>query len=577
MRTILRIRVFFLFSVFIFFVNSKGAAPADTIYNRITNSVKKSIALDHWQITRDSIPEKNPQTVPDSIWKPLRRLKDSEKYAQGNWLIKTNLFIEDTISHKMVWGLFPKSFIAAYEIYWDGMKIAQNGMIGKDRNAEIPGTYNFDVILPHSFMAPGRHTIIMRISNHHDGSQWKWSYGRLLMGPYAAQLNRTYQVRYKSFFIIGILFIPFLFNLFLYFARKRKIEHLLFGLFCLVVIADHFTYQLAVYTNLPATFIHWETYLYHSFTVLSSILFPAFLIITFSFPRKTILLLILINLIAFVFFSNFSNFYKVGSLTVLIASSMIVFTALFLKRQGSILILGGLVLTWAAYFYGLSFPALAATMAICTSVSIARQFADKEKAEREARLQSIHLENELLKKNINPHFLLNSLTSIIAWLRKDPKTAIKLIEALADEFKMITQISSLKQIPIRQEIDLCRAHLKIMSCRKDAKFTLLTKLINDEESVPPMIFHTLIENSLTHGYEYKNNGTFTLLRKQETDAVRYIFSDDGECAHDGTKKSSGFGMLYIKGRLEESYPGRWKIESQKSSGCWEVMIEIRKK
>lgn len=55
---------------------------------------------------------------------------------------------------------------------------------------------------------------------------------------------------------------------------------------------------------------------------------------------------------------------------------------------------------------------------------------------------------------------------MIVWLRKDPSSAIKLIEALADEFRMINQISTLKLIPIGQEIDLCRAHLKIMSYRK---------------------------------------------------------------------------------------------------------------
>ena len=571
----MRVLTSFLFSISLLFVISFHSVAADTVYNRITNSAKNSIRLSRWQVTQDSAPEKTPQVVPDSLWIPIKYAKESDKYFQGNWLIKTDIFIEDSISDKIVWGLFPQNFITAYEIYRDGMKIAQNGTIGINRSTEIPGTYNFDVILPHHLMTPGKHTIMMRISNYHDDSQWKWSYGALFIGPYTAEFISSYQQRYKAFFVCGILLIPLFFNLFLYFARKRKIEHLLFGLFCLIVIADFSIDLFALFNTVPTTYIHWEAFLCRIITVLISILFPAFLIYTFSFPKRIILLVILINLIVYIFFSNFWNIYNVSALMVLITSSIIALTALLLKREGSIIIVGGLVLTWLAYFYGMSFAGLASTMAICTSISIARQFASKEKAEREARLQSAHLENELLKKNINPHFLLNSLTSIIAWLRKNPKTAIKLIEALADEFKIITQISSLKLIPIQQEIDLCRAHLKIMSYRKGAKFTLVVRDINEEESVPPMIFHTLIENGLTHGYENNNNGTFALQRKQTPDAVQYIISNDGECANDGMKKSSGFGMQYIKARLEESYSGMWKIESQNNSGHWEVTIEIK--
>jgi sensor histidine kinase YesM len=560
---------------FLLFLTGFYAFANEPARNSISSSSKTAVLLTQWQVTRDQTPGKELQIADDSLWMPLQNLNDSEKYSQGNWLIRTDLFIEDSISDNCVWGLFPKYFITAYEVYWDGMKIAQNGTIGKNRNEEKPGTYNPDITLPHHLMTSGKHTIMMRISHYHDDSQWKWIYSWLLIGPYAAQLTSAYQQRYQSFFICGILLIPFFFNLFLYFARKGRIEHLLFGLFCLIIIADHLTNQLTVFTNLPTTYIHWETFLYRSFTVLANILFPSFLIYTFSFPRKTIMLVILTNLIVFIFFTNFWNIYNVSALMVLITSSIIAFIALLLKREGSIIIFSGLVLTWLAYLYGLSFAGLANIMAICTSVSIARQFAGKEKAERKARLQSIHLENELLKKNINPHFLLNSLTSIIAWLRKDPKTAIKLIEALADEFTLITQISSLKLIPIQQEIDLCRAHLRIMSYRKGAKFTLIARDINEGESVPPMIFHTLIENGFTHGYENKNNGTFTLWRRQSADAVQYSISNDGEWTHGDKKKSGGFGMQYIQARLEESYPGRWKIGTQNNSGCWEVTIEIR--
>ena len=214
-------------------------------------------------------------------------------------------------------------------------------------------------------------------------------------------------------------------------------------------------------------------------------------------------------------------------------------------------------------------------MVISTSFSIARQFARKENAEREAQLKSAHLETELLKKNINPHFVLNTLTSIIAWLRKDSSSAIKLIEALADEFRMINQISALKLIPITQEIDLCRAHLKIMSYRRGADYKMETLGLDEKDTIPPMIFHTLVENGLTHGYENKTAGTFKLRRIKDPDCIKYILDNDGDFNSEESKSSTGFGAKYIKGRLEESYPSRWKFISNRSEQGWESIIEIR--
>jgi len=249
--------------------------------------------------------------------------------------------------------------------------------------------------------------------------------------------------------------------------------------------------------------------------------------------------------------------------------------ALHKRREESVIIFIGIIAAWTAYFFNFAFAGLAATMVICTSFSIARQFARKETAEKEAQLKSARLENELLKKNINPHFVLNTLTSIIVWLRKDTNSAIKLIEALADEFRMINQISELKQIPITQEIDLCRAHLKIMSYRKGADYKMETLDIDEHDTISPMIFHTLVENGLTHGYENKIAGTFKLQTIKNPDCIKYILTNDGEFNSEESKGSTGFGEKYIKGRLEESYPNRWKFFSNRSAQGWKSIIEIR--
>ncbi len=541
----------------------------------IITSLNKSIYLDYWQIVEDTDPKLTLPNFPDSSWQSFQPSLDDDRYTEGNWLIRTKIVIKDSVSNNVIPGLFPLNFVTAYEIYWDGIKIAQNGRIGINKTDEKAGSYNFSLALSPNLVTSGEHTLVFRISNYNNYSSWKWFYGYMVIGKYDSLLKRIAQLYYQAFFITGILFIPFLFNLFLYIARKRKVEHLLFSIICFIVILDSVTYLVPILMDTKTTFIYWQYYVYQAITLLFTSLFPVFFIYLFSFPKKIIGVIVITTLFIFLFFTNIENLFNTMTLTVLIISSIITMWALYKRREESIIIFIGIIAAWAAYYFNIAFAGLATTMVICTSFSIARQFARNEKAEREAQLKSARLENELLKKNINPHFVLNTLTSIIAWLRKDSGSAIKLIEALAEEFRMINQISTLKQIPIGQEIDLCRAHLKIMSYRKGADYKLETIDIDEKDTIPPMIFHTLVENGITHGYENKIAGTFKLQRIKNSNSTKYVLTNDGDFNPEESKGSTGFGAKYIKGRLEESYPGKWDFTSSKSDDGWESIVEIR--
>jgi hypothetical protein len=533
------------------------------------------MSLRHWRIAEDPSPGSVFHFPADSLWQPLHPNVGNKGSDQGNWLIGTDILITDSLNMQTPWGLFLSSLSTAYDVYWDGSRIAQNGIVGITDASEIPGSFNVNLVIPSHLMTVGKHTIVLRLSHHHAYSSWKWLYGDCAIGPYDAGLKNAFQSRYKTFFIIGILAIPFVINLFLYGARQRRTEHLLFALICLVVILDSVTSLVPAFADVSTTYIHWEVYAYQTFTLLFATLFPAFFVRVFSFPGKIMGGVLAVNVIIYLFFTNLASVFDILSLTVLVISSLIAAVAVQKRREGSIIIAIGLVAAWAAYYFGLAFDGMATVMVLCTSISIARQFVRKERAEKEAQLRSAQLETELLRKHINPHFLLNTLTSVIVYLRKDAASAIGLVEALADEFRMIMKISSLRQIPMKQEIELCRAHLTIMSYRKGGEYTLETVDCVEEENVPPMVFHTLIENGLTHGFETRMKGTFVLLRRSTPGSIQYVLTNNGEVGSDESRESTGVGLRYVKSRLEESYPNRWSIRSQQQAQGWETIIEIR--
>ncbi len=553
--------------------------PADHL--PMTPDVKVSshtrmVTISDWQIAKErGLPGAYPD-FQNLAWHAFRTGEESsQEFATGNWILRTEITVSDSISTGSVYGMFPFNLITAYEIYWDGEKIGQNGQIGSGGADEVPGSFRYSLPLTAAHLSKGKHILHIRLSNYHDDSSWKWYYGEVILGRYDLVTKEMSRSGYPAAFVSGVLFIAFLFNLFLFFTRQRKTEHILFSTLCLLLLFDFLVYQAPAFIELPATAIHYENYFYHLNTLLFTILFPVYFIYSFALPKKLIIAVVVINTILLLFFTDVRNLFDVLSLAVMIQLSLIMSWAVWLKREDSIILFTGLLLAWVAYFSHLAFEGLATIMVVITSFSIAKQFARKELAEKESQLRSARLENELLKKNINPHFVLNTLTSILAWLRRDAGTAIELIEALAEEFRMMNQISSLKLIPLSQEIGLCRSHLRIMSIRKGASYTLNVIDADEEAAIPPMVFHTLIENGLTHGYEHKMTGVFTLQMKRTPESIVYTLSNDGVFNPDDTKGSTGFGSKYIKARLEESYPERWSFQSHQTDSGWESIIEIR--
>ena len=107
------------------------------------------------------------------------------------------------------------------------------------------------------------------------------------------------------------------------------------------------------------------------------------------------------------------------------------------------------------------FAALFSFIALANLYSLIVQFAH----ERSKAMQSLRLEAQMLRRNLQPHFLMNSLTLIVEWVETQPKLAVKFIDALADEFRLLNTMSQKKLVPWSTEMALCQKHFKIMQYR----------------------------------------------------------------------------------------------------------------
>ncbi|HQZ97906.1 MAG TPA: histidine kinase [Pyrinomonadaceae bacterium] len=125
--------------------------------------------------------------------------------------------------------------------------------------------------------------------------------------------------------------------------------------------------------------------------------------------------------------------------------------------------------------------------------------------ERENALQSATLAQqaqlEMLRYQINPHFLFNALNSIRAMVNEDQNRARRMITQLAEFLRHSLIGSDKKEIPLREELDAARNYLAIEKIRFEENLEIEYDVDAKSEDflVPCFLLNPLVENSIKHG------------------------------------------------------------------------------
>ena len=150
------------------------------------------------------------------------------------------------------------------------------------------------------------------------------------------------------------------------------------------------------------------------------------------------------------------------------------------------------------------------------------------KLEEQSRLL-IEARFDALQRQINPHFLFNTLNSIASLIRSKPELAREMIVKLANILRVLLKDRE-AFVPLSEELDFTDDYLAIEVVRFGEKLRVV-KEIADETlpiSVPSMLLQPLIENSIKHGLEPRiAGGTVTLRSRLEGDQLVVEVEDDG--------------------------------------------------
>jgi sensor histidine kinase YesM len=194
------------------------------------------------------------------------------------------------------------------------------------------------------------------------------------------------------------------------------------------------------------------------------------------------------------------------------------------------------------------------------------------------KLQRLQIESKLLllQSKINPHFLFNTLNTMLDVLRRDAKQVEKIILNLSDIYRKTLMMPENELVTLKEEITLVEEYLEIekirMGNRLQFSFKVDEKL--DEFKLPPMIIQILVENAIKHGLTPKKEGGEVKVHASRQGGTVTLEVLDNGIGMDPSKAAHGFGLVSIRQRLELMYKSAKMEISALSSGGTHVRIVL---
>lgn len=181
---------------------------------------------------------------------------------------------------------------------------------------------------------------------------------------------------------------------------------------------------------------------------------------------------------------------------------------------------------------------------------------------QEIRLRNAQSENQLLKSQLNPHFLYNTLNNIDALIWLDQERASSAVTGLSDLMRYMTYGTRQESVALADELDAIRQLCDLQSLRMprpDAISLTFPSIPKDSMQIAPLLLIPLVENCFKHcGATDEANAICISL---SVDEHGFLFATDNTVTSEPapSKKTSGLGLSVLRRRLELLYPGRYSF------------------
>lgn len=203
----------------------------------------------------------------------------------------------------------------------------------------------------------------------------------------------------------------------------------------------------------------------------------------------------------------------------------------------------------------------------------------KERQAAQLENQLVRAQLQILRMQLQPHFLFNTLHSIAALIEKSPRIAERIVCSLGDLLRMSLEASEVQEVTLRRELEFIDRYLDIQKVRFQDRLTVRLDVDDEvlDSKVPYLLLQPLLENAIKHGIaRHPGYGTIQLYARRDGGVLLMSVSNDvprsnGEAS--GTHRL-GIGLENTRSRLQALY-GKSDLLTAESLPDGRFRVEVR--
>jgi two-component system LytT family sensor kinase len=228
-------------------------------------------------------------------------------------------------------------------------------------------------------------------------------------------------------------------------------------------------------------------------------------------------------------------------------------------------------------YYSLAFVHVLFYIMLFGIPNIIRRLYTHNKTLQLSKSEQLKAELQVLKAQINPHFLFNMMNSIYALSLKKSDDTPEVILKLSEIIRYNLYETNVPAVLLTKELHIIENYIALECIRLNypEKIKWENRLSAQDMMISPMLLLPIVENAFKHGID-SNTAQGYIHMKAYNNAEAFIF----ECANNYKKKNnisthSGLGLSNLKRRLQLIYPEKHHLYIQQTDTTFEIRLEIK--
>lgn len=215
-------------------------------------------------------------------------------------------------------------------------------------------------------------------------------------------------------------------------------------------------------------------------------------------------------------------------------------------------------------------------------LKITKEWFKNERLKKEIESEKLLAELALMKSQVNPHFLFNTLNNIRSLVRKNSPNSDAAIVKLSQLMRYMLYDASNELVPLEKEIEYLQNFIDLQRLRLPEKVNIVFEIQEEVKGhyIQPMLFIPFVENAFKHGVSYLEDSRVVINLKVMPGSLHFsIFNSmkvKGEEQIKIKEGEAGFGLKNIKKRLDILYPEQHQLQIKIEDGMYLVDLKIEK-